>query len=144
MVALRRIPSVAASALLLNKAQQANGMNIPIYVTVAEDIAWTGMRDEELTQVLGVLLDNAIEATAACEALYVAVEASNQKGWLVLTVRNTYAGEPPVFSSTIACSRPGHEGLGLRCVRRIVKRTRAGTFNIYTCGRYVEASIMLR
>lgn len=144
VVALRRLPSLPVSALLLNKVQQANSMNIPFFVTVTEGINWFGLRDDEMTQVVGVLVDNAIEAAHESDAPYVAFEAGNHNGSLILTIRNTYAGEPPVFPDTIISSKEGHEGLGLNSVRRIIRRTRTGTFNIYTHGRYVEASVSLR
>ena len=144
VVALRRIPSVPVSALLLNKVQQANGCDIPFFVTVEERIAWGGLGDDKMTQVVGALVDNAIEAAMASDAPYVAFEAGNKDGMLVLTVRNTYSGEPPVFTDSIISSKEGHEGLGLKSVRRIVRHTRSGVFNIYTRGRYVEASVMIR
>ena len=144
VVALRRLPSPPVSALLLNKMQQANDMNIPFFITVTEGISWGGLRDEEMTQVIGALVDNAIEAASESDAPHVSFEAGNQDGALVLTIRNTYKGEPPVFHEGLRSSKEGHEGLGLHGVRRIISRSRSGAFNIYPCGRYVEASVCLR
>ena len=144
VVALRRLPSPPVSALLINKMQKANDMSIPFFITVTEGIGWYGLREEEMTQVIGALLDNAIEAASESDAPHVSFEAENQGDALILTIRNTYKGEPPVFHEHIRSSKEGHEGLGLHGVRRIIARSRSGAFNIYTCGRYVEASVALR
>lgn len=142
VVALKRLPSLAVSSLLLNKMQQANAQKIPFFITVAEDIAWHGLRDSEMTQILGVLLDNALEAAAESHAPHVAFEASNVDGALTLIIRNSYrTGDPPVFEQPLASSKPGHDGLGLHSLNRLLSRKPDVLFNIYTVGRYVEASL---
>ena len=143
VVALKRMPSQAVSSLLLNKTQQANAANIPFFVTVAEGISWHGLRDEDMTRILGVLVDNAIEAAAESAAPYVSVEAQNVGTALEITVRNTCrSGDPAVIAPGAASTKPGHEGLGLASVREILKKKPHVLFNIYPRGRYVEASLI--
>ncbi len=142
VVALKRLPSLAVSSLLLNKLHEANAQKIPFFITVQEDIDWHGLRDSEMTQALGILIDNALEAAGAASAPYVAFEAQNVNGALSLVVRNTFQGEPPVFDQMLSSTKAGHEGLGLHSLRKIAKHNPGVLFNIYTVGRYVEASLM--
>lgn len=143
VIALKRLPSQAVSTLLLNKIQQSNALNIPFYVAVAEDIAWHGMRDEDMTQVLGILVDNAIEAAQESIAPYVSVEARNVSGALSIIVRNSHKpGELPPLTLDAPSTKPGHEGLGLGSVQRILRRYPKVLFNLYPCGRYVEANLV--
>lgn len=149
VVALKRIPSLAVSSLLLNKIQQANAARIPFFCTVEEELLWRGLRDDEMTQLLGVLIDNAMEAAAEANAPYVSFEARNVGGTdsdgnaLSIVIRNTYReGEPPVFTPDMPSTKPTHEGLGLRSVHQMLRHRRNVLFNIYAHGRYVEASVI--
>lgn len=140
VVALKRLPSQAVSTLLLHKIQKANEDGIPFYATVSEDIQWGGLKDEEMTQVLGVLLDNALEAARHSSAPYVSFEATHVDNALSITIRNTYNfSETPSFSLS---TKQGHDGLGLKSVRKILKKRSNVLFNLYTRGRYVEANLM--
>lgn len=143
LVALKRLPSMAVSALLLNKVQQANASHIPFYITVDESIIWRGLRDSEMTQILGVLIDNALEAARESNSPYVAFEACNMNNALSLIIRNTYRpGEPPVISTDQPSTKAGHEGVGLRSIQRILAHNPNVLFNLYPYGRYVEASLL--
>ena len=143
VVALKRLPSQAVSSLLINKIHQANAANIPFFVTVAEGIEWHGLREEDMTRILGILVDNAIEAAAESAAPYVSVEAQNVGGALEITVRNTCRnGEPAMIAEGAASTKPGHEGLGLASIRDMLKKKPNVLFNIYPRGRYMEASLI--
>ena len=143
VIALKHIPSPAVGALLLNKLQEANKQHIPFYITVGAQVHWSGLRDNDLTQLLGILVDNALEAAAESAAPHVALEISGQNGVFSLIVRNSYHGDPPVINPTCAVStKAGHDGLGLHSINRILRRYRNVLFNIYTIGRYVEASLL--
>lgn len=140
VVALKRLPSQAVSTLVLHKIQMANEERIPFYATVSEDIRWANVRDEEMTQVLGVLLDNALEAARQSKAPFVSFEAKNTDNALSITIRNTYDFQQlPSFTSS---TKQGHDGLGLKSVQRLLKKRNNILFNLYTRGRYVEASLM--
>ncbi|MBR6752621.1 MAG: GHKL domain-containing protein [Clostridia bacterium] len=142
--ALQRVPSAAVSTLLLHKVHAASEEKLPMFITVDEDTRWFGFRDEEMVQVLGILLDNAMEAARESAAPFVSFEARNVEDALSITIRNTCGGEEmPVFTSEMASSKEGHEGLGLKSLRKIIKKHNHILFNLYTRGRYVEASLMI-
>lgn len=141
VVALKRLPSAAMSTLLLNKIHQANDLKIPFYASVEENIHWFGLKDEEMCQVLGVLLDNALEATRQSQAPMVSFRAANENGALSILISNTYSSDTaPCFCKS---TKENHEGLGLQSVRELLKKRSNVLFNIFTKGRYVEASLML-
>lgn len=141
--ALRQVPSAAVSALLLHKAHDASEEKLPMFFTVEENIRWFGLKDEEMVQVLGILLDNAMEAARESVAPHVSFEARNVEDALSITIRNTCTGdEMPVFTDHMESSKTGHEGLGLKSLRKIIKKHNNILFNLYTRGRYVEASLL--
>lgn len=143
VVALKRIPSMAISSLLLNKVQEANAERIPFYVTVEENVHWHGLSEVDMTVLLGILIDNALEAAREASAPYVSFEARSSGRALALTIRNTYRdGEPPVFTFPMSSTKPGHSGLGLRTVEKMLAKKSHVLFNIYPQGRYVEASLV--
>lgn len=143
VVALKRIPSMAISSLLLNKVQEANAERIPFYVTVEENVHWHGLSEVDMTVLLGILIDNALEAAREASAPYVSFEARSSGRALALTIRNTYRdGEPPVFTFPMSSTKPGHSGLGLRTVEKMLAKKSNVLFNIYPQGRYVEASLI--
>lgn len=144
VISLKRLPSAAVSTLLLHKIHSANEQKIPFYTTVEENIRWFGLKDEEMVQVLGILLDNALEAARESAAPFVSFEARNIDDALSITIRNTCAdGDMPVFTSHTASTKEGHEGLGLKSLQDILAKHSHVLFNIYTRGRYVEASLMI-
>ena len=48
-----------------------------------------------------------------------------------------------LYSEKYKSKKPGHEGLGLSSVRKLVKKDRHMIFNIYPSGRYVEANLQI-
>lgn len=145
IIALRRIPSMAVHTLLMQKIQAANDENIPFYVFTDENLSWNNAKDGVICEILGVLIDNAIEATRDTEARYVSVEAHQIPHGIELAVRNTWKQEQTDFlkGDEYQSHKSGHEGLGLRSVRKLVQKDRHMIFNIYRSGRYIEANVQV-
>lgn len=143
VTAIKRIPSPAISALLVNKILRANEQGIPFFVSVDEGAPIPRMRDDEVAQVLGILLDNALEAAAQSAAPHVSFDARKTENACCITIRNSYAGDAPVFSDHPVSTKEGHEGLGLHSLHHILKKHPDVLFNIYTRDRYVEAVLAI-
>lgn len=144
VLALKRLPSAAVSTLLLHKIHAANEQKIPFYANVQENIDWFGLKDDEMVQILGVLLDNALEATKEAAAPMVIFDARNEEDALSITICNTYPkGELLMFTPDMTSTKEGHEGLGLKSVHTLLQKHSNVLLNIYTRGRYVEASLMI-
>jgi len=145
VVALRRIPSLALNALLVQKLQAANSQSLPFYVFTDEALNWHNAKDETICEILGVLMDNAIEAAQEAQARYISLEAHNVPHGVELVVRNTWKQDTRdfLYHADYASTKPGHEGLGLRSVRRAVAKDRHMIFNLYPAGRYIEANLQV-
>lgn len=141
VAALERIPSLPVHALLLEKISRANDAKIPFYVYTDENLAWRGMKDPDMCEALGVLLDNAMEAAADSAAPMMILELHNTERDMEVVVRNTCRDVETAFSQA---GKPGHEGLGLPSLRRILQRYPNAILNLFTQGRFAEAQMLLR
>lgn len=141
VLALQRIPSIPVHSLLMEKIKSANEQKIPFYVYTDENLIWRGFRDSEMCEVLGVLVDNALEATKDSAAPLVTLELHNAENDMEVVVRNTCRNIEHVFEPS---SKPGHEGLGLTSLRGILARHTNALFNLFTQGRFVEAHLLMR
>lgn len=147
VVSLQRIPSLAVSSLLLNKIQGANEKKIPFYLYTDDGLNYHGLKDKEMCEILGILLDNALEGAAESPAPLITVEFHNAQTDMEIVVRNTFGEEAAnlrqddILFSTVS-SKAGHMGIGVSSVRSLLSGSRS-VFNIYMRGRYIEASLLL-
>lgn len=141
VLALQRIPSIPVHTLLMEKIKSANEQKIPFYVYTDENLIWRGLKDSEMCEVLGVLVDNALEATKDSAAPLVTLELHNAENDMEAVVRNTCRDIENVFEQS---TKPGHEGLGLTSLRGILSKHTNALFNLFTQGRFVEAHLLMR
>ena len=129
----------------MQKLQAANSQSLPFYVFTDEALNWHNAKDETICEILGVLMDNAIEAAQEAQARYISLEAHNVPHGVELVVRNTWKQDTRdfLYHADYASTKPGHEGLGLRSVRRSVAKDRHMIFNLYPAGRYIEANLQV-
>ncbi|MBR2923559.1 MAG: GHKL domain-containing protein [Clostridia bacterium] len=146
ILALERVTHPSVSAILLHGVDKARQLNLPINLYVQEQVQFgRTLSDADLCQVLGVLLDNAIEAADKAEERHVTVELRNVDNSLEVIVKNTYAGEVPPEKLTIggASTKEGHEGQGLRSCYHILSRRKGAFLNFWVTGQYVQAQLLL-
>lgn len=146
IVALERIANPAVSALLLRAVERARQENLPIQLYVQNDLRiGKGLSDSDLCEVMGVLLDNAIEAALQAMVKLVTVEMRNIDHAMELIVKNTYAGsvtEAQLLSSATS-TKPGHSGRGLQSVRDILARNRKAFLNLHVSSQYVSMQLFV-
>ncbi len=93
------------------------------------------MKIYELTRVLGILLDNAIEASCVCDKKIINVEMRNDasRNRQLVIIENTYS-EKDIDTDMIFekgySSKPNNSGLGLWEAREIMKRNK--NLNLFT------------
>ena len=146
ILALERITHPSVSAILLHGVDKARQLNLPINLYVQEMVQFPRtLSDADLCQVLGVLLDNAIEAADKAEERHVTVELRNVDNSLEVIVKNTYAGEVSPEKLTIGgvSTKEGHEGQGLRSCYHILSRRKGAFLNFWVTGQYVQAQLLL-
>lgn len=145
--ALEQLENPALNALLLQHIDRARQLNLPFNLYVQGPLPVThALSDAELCQILGVLLDNAIEAADQAAERSVTVEMGSPEGALEIIVKNTYSGA--VSAQTLAMggesTKPGHEGQGLKSCYHILSRRRHAHLNLWQTGQYVQAQLLLR
>lgn len=146
IVALERIANPAVSALLLRAVERARQESLPIQLYVQNGLRiGKGLSDSDLCEVMGVLLDNAIEAAVQATVKLVTVEMRNIDNAMELIVKNTYAGtvtEAQLLNGATS-TKPGHSGHGLQSVRDILARNRKAFLNLHVSSQYVSMQLFV-
>ena len=122
-------------SLLATKYHKAEEFNIKINLTVLLDLNTINMKIYEFTKILGILLDNAIEACKDCEdkVLNITFKNDEKNNRQLLIVENTYSQKDidliKIFEKG-ETSKENHTGLGLWEIRKILKRN--NNLNLHT------------
>ena len=112
--------------LLVSKISYSEIKNISLTITVLCEIKINNIRIYDFCKILGVLLDNAIEAAAESEKKFVefSVREKPDKTSLIIEINNSCAG--PIDTTSIFkdgyTTKEGHTGFGLWDVQRIISK----------------------
>lgn len=129
------INNPAIYSILTAKYHNADELGIKINLDVFLDLNTLNMKIYEFTRVLGILMDNAIEATTECKEKIINVELRKdfKAHRQLLIIENTY-NEPDINIDRIFekgySSKPNNTGLGLWEVRQILKKN--NNLNLFT------------
>ncbi len=121
--------------IISSKYNKSSKLGIDFYIDVFLDLNTINMKIYEFSRVLGILLDNAIEAAFECNKKVVHVELRKDlsKNRKLLIVENTYKNEnidiERIFEKGFS-SKAHNTGLGLWEVRQILKNN--NNLNLYT------------
>ena len=123
--------------MLATKYYEADKENVTINLNVFLDLneIETRMKIYDFTRILGILLDNAIEAAKACKKKVINVtfrkEISNNM--IAVIIQNTYANKDvdteDIYKKGVS-SKENHSGLGLWKIRQILMRN--NNLNLFT------------
>lgn len=122
-------------SLLTTKYKKAEDENIKMTIEFLLDINDLDMEIYEFTRVLGILLDNAIEAASTSKEKIVNIIFRNEekRNRKVVIVENSYSNKDvnteEIFNKGIS-GKENHTGLGLYEVRKIVKKS--SNVNLFT------------
>lgn len=114
-------------AILADKYTKANEKNIKIELGIFLDLNSLKIDTYELTRILGILLDNSIEAAQECDKKYISVRflMDHRKNRQLVIVENTYKDKDidtyKIFEKSYS-TKPHNTGLGLWEVNKILKR----------------------
>lgn len=129
------INNPAIYSILASKYHKADELGIKINLNIFLDLNKLDMKIYEFTRVLGILLDNAIEASYECDKKIINVEMRNDfsRHRQLMIIENTYT-EKDVDTEKIFekgySSKPNNSGLGLWEAREIMRRN--NNLNLYT------------
>lgn len=129
------INNPAVFALISSKYDTALKLDIEMNINVFLDLNTLNMKIYEFTRALGILLDNAIEATKECSEKIINIEIrkDSKRNRQLLIIENTYADKEidtdKIFEKKYS-TKPGNTGLGLWEVRQILKKN--NNLNLFT------------
>lgn len=125
--------------LLTKKYYEADSKDIKVNITFLLDLSTLRMKIYEFARILGILLDNAIEASAECEEKIINITFRNdtKNSRELIVVENTYQNKDidteKIFEKGIS-GKENHTGLGLWEVRKLVNKN--NNINLYTSKNY--------
>ena len=121
--------------LLTKKYNEADSKDIKINITFLLDLSALKMKIYEFARILGILIDNAIEASSECEEkiINLSFRDDTKNSRQLITIENTYANKDvdteKIFEKGIT-EKKNHTGLGLWEVRKIIKKN--NNINLFT------------
>ena len=121
--------------LLTNKYNDATTKNIKVNLTFLLDLNDLHVKIYEFARMLGILLDNAIEAASECDEKIINIvfrnDSKNNRN--LILVENTYKNKDvnidSIFEKGIS-GKENHTGLGLWEIREILKKS--NNLNLHT------------
>ena len=122
-------------SLLTTKYHEAEEKGIKINMSLLLDLSQLHMKIYDFTRVLGILLDNAIDASSECEEKVINItfrdDAKNHRQ--LITIENTYNDKDvdteKIFNKGFT-GKQNHTGLGLWEVRKILNKSK--NLDLYT------------
>ncbi len=121
--------------ILANKYHIADELGIKIGLEVFMDLTNLNINSYELTRILGILMNNAIEASKECEEkiINVTFRKDKRRHLQLVIIENTY-NDKDVDTEKIYekgySTKPGNTGIGLWEVRQIMRKH--NNLNLYT------------
>ena len=142
-VALNTLKQSFLVSLLLRKFGDAEMKNVPFYLFVKENFSFDLLPSSVLCEVLGNLIDNALEAAERSKAPRVDVAMNCTADYDEIVISNTYDENADLsfLSGTPTSSKPNHHALGLTSVHRTLEKYPNIYFNQFISGRYIETSL---
>lgn len=121
--------------LITAKYNEALEKGIKVNLTVLLDLNDLHMRIYEFARILGILLDNAIDAASECDEKILNIvfrnESKNNRN--IILIENTYKDKDvdieQIFNKGVS-GKQNHTGLGLWEIRQILKKN--NNVNLYT------------
>lgn len=129
------INNPAIFTLISSKYSKALELGIEMNINVFLNLNTLNMKIYEFTRVLGILLDNAIEAAKECDEKIINLEIrkDSTRNRQLLIIENTYTNKDvntdKIYEKNYS-TKPGNSGLGLWEVRQILKRN--DNLNLFT------------
>lgn len=124
------IQNPAIYSLLLGKYNLAQEMGIKINLEVALDFSKISDYSYDISRILGILLDNAIEACVECEEKIINIRFFEKKNIRCICIENTYDNNKNVdtckiFEKNFTTKKEGgNQGIGLWEVKKILEKNR--------------------
>lgn len=129
------INNPAVFTLITSKYSKALELGIEMNINVFLNLNTLNMKIYEFTRILGILLDNAIEAAKECNKKIINLEIrkENSRNRQLLIIENTFTDKDidteKIYEKSFS-TKDGNSGLGLWEVRQILKKNT--NLNLFT------------
>lgn len=124
---LKNIAIMELKGLLSAKLIRAQELNLNVTIDITEKVSNVSMNIIDLVRVVGILLDNAIEATLKSEDKVVKVGVINKESSTIIVIINSYSGDiPPIhqmFKEGFS-TKGDNRGIGLSNMKSIINNYR--------------------
>lgn len=129
----------AVYSLLTSKYHEATGFGIKVTLEIFMDLTTINMKIYDFTKVLGILIDNAIEASKQCEEkeIIITFRNDNKRNKQLFIIENTYANKNVNIDEIFEKGKTSktnedakNHGLGLWEVKQVVKKNK--NLDLYT------------
>lgn len=128
---LHNLDIVELKSLIFVKINHALELNIEVSLEITEEIETINMKSVDLVRIIGILLDNAIEACQECEHPSIGFSIMKMDNDITFVIKNTY------IKHDIDYSKLGSIGVSSKG-----KRRGAGLYNIKTITNDYDNVIM--
>ena len=145
------LPDGGVKGLLYHKLSKMEDNNIKYYLYVDQNLKYKDIENfdlktyRDLTKLLGVFLDNAIDAALKSEEKEIEVELKDKDDCLLLTISNTYDKNTDinkVGKSGFTTKGVGH-GFGLSIVKDIAKtNSEIETFSSKESDKFIQTAMI--
>lgn len=129
------INNPAIYSVLSQKYKRANEFGIKLNFDIMLNLNTLNMKIFEFTRILGILMDNAIEASKECDEKFINISIleNTKKHMQILNIQNTYndinINTEKIFEKGYS-TKENNSGYGLWEVRQIIKKNK--NLNLFT------------
>ncbi|AGK96018.1 histidine kinase [Clostridium pasteurianum BC1] len=128
---LKNIKINSLKGLISSKIYSANSNNINTYIEIYDDIHELSINEIDICRIIGILLDNAIEAAVLCDKKVIRLAIIKKENYTSFIISNIcHENTPPIHKIyEDGFSTKGYgRGVGLKIVRKIIKEKYANVF----------------
>jgi two-component system, LytTR family, sensor histidine kinase AgrC len=122
---LQNIKVVGLKGLLSSKIAKAQALNIDIFIDIAEEIDNIDIDMIELSRIIGILFDNALEAAVLCEkpAIKLGI-VKREKSTIFIIINSCLEDIPPIHKMYEEgfSTKDENRGLGLNIVKKLIRQ----------------------
>lgn len=128
---LLNIKNVGLASILAAKMDKAREYNIDLKVSIPDEVNETKVRINDLCEIVGILLDNAIEAASESNEKSIKIAILKNAGEITFSIENSYKIKPDLSKIFLkGWSTKGNEhGMGLWIVDKILKKYKKAFLN---------------
>jgi two-component system sensor histidine kinase AgrC len=120
---LKNIKLPELKGIVCSKVIRAQELGIDVFIDIAEPIEKIDMNVIDLCRVVGILIDNAVEAALNCDKPSLKIGFVNKKNSVIIVVINSYSGDIPPLSKIFQkgfSTKGENRGLGLSNLKEII------------------------